>query len=1033
MTSSGSITTTGGTTTGVDAIEPAFPGDNNIIINRGLIRTITRGSGIKVQSGNTITNAADASIQVEGRFVSGISSADRNTISNAGSISVEGRDSSGIDAGDNNISIINSGTISTDGRLTPGIKVSSNNPIVTNSGSISTKGDIAHGISSTGSNNVITNEAGGPGDGISTEGERANGIHSNNNDQITNLGNISTEGRDAKGIFARNGNTITNSGSISTTGASAPGFRVYNDNVLTNKTRGLITTGAADSIGISMLNGNELINEAGAAIRTAGANATGIRAGLSIFASLNRPDNGNNRITNDGEIRTGGANAAGIQVVGAKNTVINNGSIDTTGEGAAGLLGITVNTQGRRPEAPRVNVSLTLRPTDTDFTNNGTINTTGVNAPGVRVEDDSEVTNSGDINTKDRSAAGIVAGSSNTLTNNKAITTGGQDANGIQAANNNKITNSGTITVTGLGAAGIRAGDGNELTLSGAVTSTRGSALILGNNNTVNHSSNKTLRASGTNTPAVVLGNSNTLTNTGRIEATGANAHGITAGNNNKITHSGAIAVTGPGSAGIRARDNNELTLSGTVTSAQGSALILGNNNTVNHSSNKTLRSTGTNTPAVVLGSNNTLTNTGRIEATGSGANANAITGDSNNTINNSGVISANGGKAICFTGRNNTLNLLAGSVLRGDICRGANSRVNITVNTAPAYAVLWEDITARPKSGQGIPFFYNARTRQLATYDPRLLAAASQSLGDVSGNISGLMARPVLASSANTRNLSGRAAAFWLSPFGSRARERDSGPAGLSPEFTHLGLAGGYDVRLAATQLGVLAGYGRGERVFEGAQRFKPGPGVFKGPFAGLYARQDFARFYVHLGLAGGTLKHEHSRLVNDQRGLNGETRAEARTRSWWLAPEARIGWRALDTGLARFEPSLSARYARQSIRAYTETGIRAPAAVGRRTVEMVETRLEMKASREVGPGRLALRLGWQYRNDLNSNRTQVRLLGETQSLRFEPKLGSSVYLGAEAEFELAPGLFFSLNGEAVSGGGYRSLSGMASLYMRF
>ena len=575
----------------------------------------------------------------------------------------------------------------------------------------------------------------------------------------------------------------------------------------------------------------------------------------------------------------------------------------------------------------------------------------------------------------------MILGSGNTLTNTGRIEATGANAHGIKAGNNNKIIHNGAIAVTGPGSAGIRARDGNELTLGGTVTSARGSALILGDNNTVNHSGNKTLRSSGANTPAVVMGNGNTLTNTGRIEATGANTPAVVMGSGNTLTNTGRIEAT------------------------------------------------GANTPAVVMGSGNTLTNTGRIEAT----SANAITGDSNNTINNYGVISANGGKAICFTGSNNTLNLLAGSVLRGDICRGANSRVNITVNTAPAYAVLWEDITARPKSGQGIPFFYNARTRQLATYDPRLLAAASQSLGDVSGNISGLMARPVLASSANTRNLSGRAAAFWLSPFGSRARERESGPAGLSPEFTHVGLAGGYDVRLAATQLGVLAGYGRGERVFEGEQRFKPGPGVFKGPFAGLYARQDFARFYVHLGLAGGTLKHEHSRLVNDQRGLNGETRAEARTRSWWLAPEARIGWRALDTGLARFEPSLSARYARQSIRAYTETGIRAPAAVGRRTVEMVETRLEMKASREVGPGRLALRLGWQYRNDLNSNRTQVRLLGETQSLRFEPKLGSSVYLGAEAEFELAPGLFFSLNGEAVSGGGYRSLSGMASLYMRF
>ena len=928
VTKDGAITTTGGSRFTITSPAIFSYTDGNTISNAGRIRTSGRyARGILARNNNAITNKTGASISTEGGGADGIAASDNNTISNAGSISTKGGGAYGIRANNNN-TISNAGSISTEGRFAYGILADDNNTIG-NAGSISTEGEYAEGIRAD-NNNTISNAG-----SISTEGEYAEGVWADNNNTISNAGSISTEGEDAKGIRADNNNTISNAGSIGTKGENAKGIRAddknkitnsgtiitsgntaegietFSDNKITNE--GKITTSGNDAQGISALNNNTLTNKAGAAISTTGANAAGIRAALSRYTDYNSPDNGNNRITNDGDIRTGGVNAAGIQAAGKENTVTNNGSIDTTGEGAAGLLGITVNTTYEDRITGRDDAPLTLRPTGTRFTNNGTINTTGANAPGIRVEDDSEITNSGGINTKGRSAAGIVAGS------------------------------------------------------------------------------------------------------------------------NNKITNSGTIAVTGPGSAGIRARDNNQLTLSGTVASAQGSALILGNNNTVNHSGSKTLRSTGTNTPAVVLGSNNTLTNTGRIEATGSGANAHAITGDSNNTINNYGVISAKGGKAICFTGRNNTLNLLAGSVLRGDICRGANSRVNITVNTAPAYAVLWEDITARPKSGQGIPFFYNARTRQLATYDPRLLASAAQSLGDVSGNISGLMARPVLASSANTRNLSGRVAAFWLSPFGSRARERDSGPAGLSPEFTHLGLAGGYDVRLAATQLGVLAGYGRGERVFEGEQRFKPGPGVFKGPFAGLYARQDFARFYVHLGLAGGTLKHEHSRLVNDQRGLNGETRAEARTRSWWLAPEARIGWRALDTGLARFEPSFSARYARQSIRAYTETGIRAPAAVGRRTVEMVETRLEMKASREVGPGRLALRLGWQYRNDLNSNRTQVRLLGETRSLRFEPKLGSSVYLGAEAEFELAPGLFFSLNGEAVSGGGYRSLSGMASLYMRF
>ena len=172
---------------------------------------------------------------------------------------------------------------------------------------------------------------------------------------------------------------------------------------------------------------------------------------------------------------------------------------------------------------------------------------------------------------------------------------------------------------------------------------------------------------------------------------------------------------------------------------------------------------------------------------------------------------------------------------------------------------------------------------------------------------------------------------------------------------------------------------YGRGELRFEGAQRFKPGPSLFRGPLAAFYVRRDFAPFSVQLGLAGGALKHESSRLVNDNLAPNGLARAEARTRSWWLAPEARVGLR-LDAGLMQFEPAFTARYARQSIRCFTETGIRAPAAVGRRTVELVETRLELKAGREVGPGRIALKAGWQYRDDLNSSQARVRLLGESQ-----------------------------------------------------
>ena len=310
--------------------------------------------------------------------------------------------------------------------------------------------------------------------------------------------------------------------------------------------------------------------------------------------------------------------------------------------------------------------------------------------------------------------------------------------------------------------------------------------------------------------------------------------------------------------------------------------------------------------------------------------------------------------------------------------------------------------------------------TRQI-----EVLSQVGQVLLDISSNIRSLLRRPDLKSSANRRSLipTASGSAFWLRTFGNRARYRAQ--AGLRPEFGHLGLAAGYDLRLDATQFGVLAGYGRGELRFQGAQRFMPGPSLFKGPFAGLYVRRHFAPFSVQVGLVGGSLEHTSSRP-------SGRAGAEARTRSWWLAPEARVGLR-LDAGLMQFEPSFTASYARQSIRGFTETGIRAPVTVEKRKVELLETRLELKAVREVGPGHIALKAGWQYRDDLNLNQAWVRLLSQSLRAMLESGLGSSFYLGAAAEFELAPGLFLSLGGELVSGSGYQNMSGMVTVYKAF
>ena len=713
---------------------------------------------------------------------------------------------------------------------------------------------------------------------------------------------------------------------------------------------------------------------AGAGITTSGQQGHGIRV---------RNDN---KITNEAgaDIRAAGAGGKGIYAQGDGNEITNRGRITTAGD----------------PDR------------------------FGVLAEGILSFSDSKIINEagGVINTQGAGATGIYAnGNRNQITNRGRIqTSGNPDTNGNRADGIRAVNDS-----------TIRNGRGGEIITEGA--NARGIS-VNSRNKIINEAGGLISTANAEAYGIYAAGEQNQITSAGRINTTGPRAHGIAAADNNRITHSGRIQITGPGAVGIRAGNGNELTLGGSITSAQGAALHLGDNNTVNHSSQDTLRSMGENAPAVMMGDGNTLTNTGRIEALGRGANAHAITGGGNNTINNSGIISARGGRAINFTGRGNTLNLLPGSVLIGDINLGAGGRVNITVDAAPAYSVLWENIAARPKRGAGLPFFYNARRRQLATWDPRSLTASAEALGDVSGNVSALMARSGPRSAASTRNMrsmAGRAPAFWLGPFGSRARYREQ--AGLNPEFAQLGLAAGYDLRLdATTQFGVLAGYGRGELRFAGKQRFKPGPGVFKGPFAAFYARRDVAPVWLQLGLAGGALRQAHSRLVNDNLAPNGQARARAEPRSWWLAPEARIGWR-LDAGLMQFEPSFTARYVRQSIQGFTETGRRAPATVARRTVELLETRLVLKASREVGAGRIALRAGWQYRDDLGSNEARVRLLGESQRVRLESGLGSSLYLGAEAEFELAPGLVLNLSGEAVSGSGYRKLGGMATLYQRF
>ena len=1064
----GKIITNGGITTNTaDGINVS---DWNTVINSGRINTKGIANGISVRDWSTVTN--NGAIITRGLLGGGIGALDDNTITNRGKINTRGEGAHGIRAYDDNPRITNEtgAILHTNGPAAAGIWARDKNKItnrgrITTAGDADSKGDGAHGIQAR-NHNTIYNERDAH---IHTRGANAAGIRAGvslredgdlrkrivnatnaalaraevslsltgGHNTIRNDGNILTTGANAAGIqVTGKGNDVTNTGVIRTKGRGAAGLLAVN--VTNTQSQAPVETVGAPvrrKLTLQIQTDDTRLTNSGGSIITTGYKALGIWVSDKI--NVTNGDDSPTLFSSSGDrIYTKGYSAHGIHARD-KNTVINHGKITTDGDDAAGILARDNNT----------------------ITNNGYIATEGDFAYGIQaLIGNNIITNSADgrIYTSGANATGIQArlpwrlilsgcrpdSGHNIIDNKGVIETTGANAAGIEVwGEGNVVTNTGRIHTTGWGAAGLLAGKaGGRITppkmdiKTPIITAVRrGVIKVLNRAQNILDIGSVVVGVVTDLAKERILGADNTLLlNTGEITTTGALAPGIRVSNKINVVHDigGRIQVTGFGSDGIRAGNENLLILHGSITSVRGRALVLGHNNNVIHSGQDTLRSTGQDTPAVMIGDGNTLINTGRIEATGTGANAHGITGGSNNTLHNSGTISARGGKAVNLSGPGNTLNLLPGAALIGDMNLGPGGRV--IVDTAPVNSVFWHGITARPKKrSEGAPFFYNARTRQLATYDTRALAASAGALGDASSNVSGLMARPGLGSSANRRSLipTVSGSALWLRAFGNRARYRGQG--NLNPEAGHLGLAAGYDLRLNATQFGVLAGYGRGELRFEGTQRFRPGPSLFKGPFAAFYVRRDFAPFSVQVGLAGGTLAHESSRLVNDNRAPNGLAKAEARTRSWWLAPEARIGLR-LDAGLMQFEPAFTARYARQSIRGFSETGIRAPATVGQRKVELLETRLELKTVREVGPGRIALKAGWQYRDDLNSNQAQVRLLGESQRVRLESGLGSSLYLGAEAEFELAPGLFLNLSGEAVSGEGYRNM-GMASVYQAF
>ena len=420
----------------------------------------------------------------------------------------------------------------------------------------------------------------------------------------------------------------------------------------------------------------------------------------------------------------------------------------------------------------------------------------------------------------------------------------------------------------------------------------------------------------------------------------------------------------------------------------------------------------GDNVAGIFAETNTVLYNHGSINTTGD--NATGIFAGNTNTVDNYGSVVSEQSDSFHFKGSGNTLNLNAPSFIGGRIDLGTNTALSIS--SGPSHSILW-DLSTGTMEGGGptllgdVPIFYNAGTQQAATFDPTAIAAGSDMLADISGNVSLLIL-------SRLESCRGCDDGWWMSGFGSTANYEGKAAA-LDYDFSHGGFALGYDRSVSSDlSLGILAGHGWSW--FDANSRFAESwDNTSNGWFAALYGRKTLGNVFITMALSGGMLNHSDNRFVNDNLAPLGVSSAKASYDSWWLSPEAAIG---IELGGSHvngwtWTPAVRIRYATQWIEGYTETGPSAANAVlDSRNVDMLEGRLELAATKQLGDiARLTGRIGWLNRTSPGDESVSIIMIGETTTVPFSSDDHNIGYLGAEMHFDLSKAVSLDVIGEAA------------------
>ncbi|MGB9144069.1 MAG: autotransporter domain-containing protein [Aestuariivirga sp.] len=603
-----------------------------------------------------------------------------------------------------------------------------------------------------------------------------------------------------------------------------------------------------------------------------------------------------------------------LNITGDVGTVEAGGTIDVPGGGAIAIEGtangVTVDNAGMVKGGDR---GINVLDSNT-ITNSGTVTGGGY---GIVSNDSNTITNSG---TTEGSHFGIVAYDNNTITNSGTARGIGATGAGILAYDNNTVINSGTAES---GLLGIYIYNGNTVVNSGMAQGGVIGIYAVYDNNTITNSGSAVGGESG-----IRARDGNTITNSGT--ATGG-IDGIGVNNSNTITNSGT--ATG-GLYGVKADSSNTIANSGTMTGGVYGIAFRDNNNITNLGT-----VTGTSSSGISAQHYNTITNSGTVTG-----GIHGIFGIDYNTVTNSGTIV--GPTAVDFVGTGNTLNLLAGSNIQGNLALGTGNTLNIStgLNTALAYTgVPTINTSGRPSYDSGSviyvldPTGFSAADEMVTgltgivtdAVDERLAAARS---GDGAGTVA--MNGMLITAVADVPDGSDTVA--WLKALGGyRDQQADGSDAG----FENLlgGLVAGVDGSMGdGKRAGLFIGATAGQMQTDSDSQTIDSGNYFAGAYAGFTGDSTF----LDLSLTAGLSDFYSDRSIANNQVVGGIEHAKADYQGLFISPSVTLGSTMhMDNG-GIFTPSLRARYAGLFLDSYDESGSAADLSVDSRDVNVFEVR---------------------------------------------------------------------------------------------